>query len=597
MTRTRTNVTGGRGEALPEAVVEAPARGRGRSRARGRASSATVARGRGRGAAPVRGRAREVSTEPQIDDREDQVPPDPVVTPLLQDTLLRVLSVLEGFSQGGGATTTPHDSRTREGAQTQEQQQAPVVQDAVGQLPVDPAVQNDIAPAVGGQVASMVVLTEDEQRRYERFRKMDPPQFQGGKSEDAHEFLTTCRELLEVVGLAESHGVRYATLQLRGPARDWWRTYSGCLPVGSPPVTWEQFASAFQDRFIPWSVREESRLRFESLRQDGLSVTEYEARFCQLSRHALAIIPNETERIRRFVRGLTFSIRSAVFRTSREGTSFQSIVSAAKEAELMEREEFGDPKRARISGQFHGASSGGRGSQRVSGSFQQRGPIHASMPTFEGGQTSRGSYGPGQGSYGSQQRPTGRGNYSGFSGSTQQFPGQRFCFTCGDPDHLMRQCTSQRGRGGPRPNSSFQTRPPAPQGRGRGRVQSGRGDRVSSSGVAAQQSGGRGTTQDGGGRGGHCYAFPGRPEAETSDAVITELGPDLTFEEEPIAILDRQIRKLRTKEIASVKVQWKHRSVGEATWETESDMRARYPQLFEASGTFFYFMFEDEHDF
>ena len=162
MTRTRTNITGGRGEALPEAVVEAPARGRGRSRARGRASSTIIARGRGHGAAPVRGRCREVSTEPQIDGREDQVSPDPVVTPLLQDTLLRVLSVLEGFSQGGGATTTPHDSRPREGAQTQEQQQAPVVQDVVGQLPVDPAVQNDIAPAVGGQVASMVVLTEDE---------------------------------------------------------------------------------------------------------------------------------------------------------------------------------------------------------------------------------------------------------------------------------------------------------------------------------------------------------------------------------------------------------------------------------------------------
>ena len=103
------------------------------------------------------------------------------------------------------------------------------------------------------------------------------------------------------------------------------------------------------------------------------------------------------------MRGLTFSIRSAVFRTSREGASFQSIVSAAKEAELMEREEFGDPKRACISGQFQHASSGGRGSQRVSGSFQQRGPIHASMPTFEGSQTSRDSYGLGQGSYGLQQ--------------------------------------------------------------------------------------------------------------------------------------------------------------------------------------------------
>ncbi|XP_015081400.1 uncharacterized protein LOC107025032 [Solanum pennellii] len=78
---------------------------------------------------------------------------------------------------------------------------------------------------------------------------------------------------------------------------------------------------------------------------------------------------------------------------------------------------------------------------------------------------------------------------------------------------------------------------------------------------------------------------------------FVELGPDLTFEEEPIAILDRQVRKFRTKEIASVKVQRKHRSVREATWETESAMRARYPQLFEASGTFFHFMFEDEHDF
>ena len=51
----------------------------------------TVPTGHGRREAPVRGRAREVSTEPQIDNREVQVPPDPVVTPLLQDTLLRVL--------------------------------------------------------------------------------------------------------------------------------------------------------------------------------------------------------------------------------------------------------------------------------------------------------------------------------------------------------------------------------------------------------------------------------------------------------------------------------------------------------------------------
>ena len=46
----------------------------------------------------MRGRAREVSTEPQIDGRGNQGPPEPVVRPLLQDILFRVLSLIEGFS-------------------------------------------------------------------------------------------------------------------------------------------------------------------------------------------------------------------------------------------------------------------------------------------------------------------------------------------------------------------------------------------------------------------------------------------------------------------------------------------------------------------
>ncbi|XP_069143413.1 uncharacterized protein [Solanum lycopersicum] len=52
-------------------------------------------------------------------------------------------------------------------------------------------------------------------------------------------------------------------------------------------------------------------------------------------------------------------LRPAVFRSSREGDSFQSIVSAAKEAKLMEREEFGDPNRARTSGRGDRVSSSG----------------------------------------------------------------------------------------------------------------------------------------------------------------------------------------------------------------------------------------------
>ncbi|KAK4733618.1 hypothetical protein R3W88_007879 [Solanum pinnatisectum] len=49
------------------------------------------------------------------------------------------------------------------------------------------------------------------------------------------------------------------------------------------------------------------------------------------------------------MRGLTFSIRSYVFIVARDGASFQSIVSTAKEADVMVLEEFGNPKRTRSS--------------------------------------------------------------------------------------------------------------------------------------------------------------------------------------------------------------------------------------------------------
>ncbi|WMV59356.1 hypothetical protein MTR67_052741 [Solanum verrucosum] len=42
---------------------------------------------------------------------------------------------------------------------------------------------------------------------------------------------------------------------------------------------------------------------------------------------------------------------------------------------------------------------------------------------------------------------------------------------------------------------------------------------------------------------------------------------NLSYEEISVQILDRQVRKLRTKEVASVKVFWMNQFVEEATWE------------------------------
>ena len=55
----------------------------------------------------------------------------------------------------------------------------------------------------------------------------------------------------------------------------------------------------------------------------------------------------------------------------------------------------------------------------------------------------------------------------------------------------------------------------------------------------------------------------------------------LTYEEVPIAILDRQVRRLRNKEVASVKVLWRNNNREEMTWEAEEKMKSMYPRLFQ----------------
>ena len=59
-----------------------------------------------------------------------------------------------------------------------------------------------------------------------------------------------------------------------------------------------------------------------------------------------------------------------------------------------------------------------------------------------------------------------------------------------------------------------------------------------------------------------------------------EVQDDLSYVEEPEAILDRYERVLRNKVTSFVKVLWRNYSEREATWETEDSMHSAYPYLF-----------------
>ena len=60
-----------------------------------------------------------------------------------------------------------------------------------------------------------------------------------------------------------------------------------------------------------------------------------------------------------------------------------------------------------------------------------------------------------------------------------------------------------------------------------------------------------------------------------------ELRPDLTYEEEPVEILAREVKELRNRKIPLVKVLWRNHKTEEATWESKETMRQQYPKLFD----------------
>ncbi|XP_070018085.1 uncharacterized protein [Nicotiana sylvestris] len=65
--------------------------------------------------------------------------------------------------------------------------------------------------------------------------------------------------------------------------------------------------------------------------------------------------------------------------------------------------------------------------------------------------------------------------------------------------------------------------------------------------------------------------------SHVSDFSLVHLDNDLSYVEELVDILDRHVRKLRSKNITSMKVHWRCHPVKEVTWETEHDMCTRYP--------------------
>ena len=59
-----------------------------------------------------------------------------------------------------------------------------------------------------------------------------------------------------------------------------------------------------------------------------------------------------------------------------------------------------------------------------------------------------------------------------------------------------------------------------------------------------------------------------------------QLDDKLVFTEEPVEIMDREVKQLKQNRIPIIKVRWDSKRGPEYTWEREDQIRTKYPHLF-----------------
>ncbi|GKF41933.1 hypothetical protein Tco_0125275 [Tanacetum coccineum] len=73
-----------------------------------------------------------------------------------------------------------------------------------------------------------------------------------------------------------------------------------------------------------------------------------------------------------------------------------------------------------------------------------------------------------------------------------------------------------------------------------------------------------------------CYSD--KPLAVPLDGL--HFNDKLQFDEEPIKITDREVKRLKPSHIPLVKVRWNSRRGPDFTWEREDQFRKKHPHLF-----------------
>ncbi|XP_075515771.1 uncharacterized protein LOC142550581 [Primulina tabacum] len=146
---------------------------------------------------------------------------------------------------------------------------------------------------------------------YDRFRRLNPPEFMGSTDPAvAEEWIKSLESIFSYLHMEDADKVICAIFLLTKHARIWWESARVALPIG--PLTWGTFKTVFYNKYFSKDVRAKKASDFLNLKQGTMSMTEYIQQFEAGVQYVPYISQDDTSKGEHFMRGLRSEIKRDV---------------------------------------------------------------------------------------------------------------------------------------------------------------------------------------------------------------------------------------------------------------------------------------------
>ncbi|XP_073049492.1 uncharacterized protein [Primulina eburnea] len=174
-----------------------------------------------------------------------------------------------------------------------------------------------------------------ENGAYDRFRRMNPPDFIGGPDPLlALEWVKALEAIFDYLKFSDQDKVGCAVFMLVKAARIWWEATK--VTVNVKELVWNEFKELFHAKYFSKEIKAKKVKEFLELRQASLSVTEYILKFEEGCVFVPFIVENDKDKGEHFIRGLKSEICRDVHMS--KVVNYQEIVERALLAEYDEHE-------------------------------------------------------------------------------------------------------------------------------------------------------------------------------------------------------------------------------------------------------------------